>query len=384
MSGPYAPSAPTLVVFALAAVLVNSQVYNVIPLFGQFAAMWNTSESNVTWLASAATMGYAASFLLVGPLTDRFDRRKMLVLGVAGTAVATLLVAFAPGLAGGIALRAFQGFAGGIFGPAAFAYIASRIAPQHRAAALSTVVSAFLAAAVVGQVSGQFLLEVSEWRTVYFASAAGLLVVAVALWLVLWSDRPRRLASSALDIYRAMPGLLGRRELAPLYGAAMTMLGGFVGVYAALQMSGRMSSDALLALRASALPAIIAVPFLTVWLKRFQPHLRARAAAIVSAVAVSVAALFDADGVALAACLFVFVGGIAASAPAINETIATRAGAMRGTAIALFTTTLMIGASLAPPLVAALAGAGQAATLLVFGGVVAIGSILAGRSATDA
>ena len=363
----YAPTARTLVVLAVAAVLVNAQNYTVIPLLPQFATDWHASLSAVTWMSSAVFAGYGAGFLVLGPLATRFDRRRMLVAGLAAAGVTTLLVPLANGLAVGIALRVVQGFAAATFAPAAFAYISSRVHPQRRTLALSVVVSGFLAAAVAGQVGAQ-LIAPYGWRPVFVVSAVLFAALAATVRGSLPAD-PAVSTGSLGEAYRSMPGLLFGRRLAPLYAATLTNLGAFVAVYAGLQISGAVPSGELLGLRASALPAIIAVPLLAAWSRRIPAHLRAAGSALVGAVAAAGVAVLRPGIVGIALLLLVFVAAVAAEAAALNEAIGQRAGERRGVAIPLFTFVLMVGAAAAPPIAGALAGAGLGT---LFAGIAAV------------
>lgn len=363
----YAPTGRTLTMLALAAILVNAQNYTVIPLLPLFAADWRTDLSAVTWMSSAVFAGYAAGFLLIGPLATRFDRRRLMVGGLVATGVLTLLVPLAGGLGTGIALRVAQGFAAATFAPAAFAYISARVAPHRRTLALSVVVSGFLAAAVVGQIGAQ-LLAPYGWRSVFFVSAALFGGLAALVHGVLPAD-PAVATGSLGGAYRSMPGLLTNRRLASLYAATLTNLGVFVAAYAGLQISGAVDGDQLLGLRASALPAIVAMPLLAVWLRRIPARLRAAGSAFVAAAAAAVVALVRPGTLGIALLLLVFVAAVATGATALNETIGQRAGEQRGTAIPLFTFVLMVGAAAAPPVAGVLAGAGLGP---LFAGIAAI------------
>ena len=362
----------TLAVLTATIVLINAQIYNVIPLFSTLSKQWDVSAAQLTWLSSSIAMGYTAGFVLLGPLTDRVDRRAMLVYGTAATAVATLAVAAAGGLEIGVALRGLQGFTAAVFAPAAFVNIASTVPPRRRALALSTVVSGALAAAVFGQATGQLLNQAMGWRSVYIGSAIALAVAAVALRVLLIGDPAAPDRRGLRETYLALPRLLVRRDLAPLYAVTLTALGGFVAVYTALQITGGISNGQLLVLRVAVLPAIVAVPLVATWLSRFASHHRAAAATLVSAIAAAAVALLQPGEVGLVFLLLAYTLGVSAAAPAINETIAARSGAQRGSALSLFTAMLMVGASVTPPLVGAAAASGLGGIFTGIAVVVAI------------
>ncbi|MEU8193956.1 hypothetical protein AB0C10_09270 [Microbispora amethystogenes] len=131
--------------------------------------------------------------------------------------------------------------------------------------------------------------------------------------------------------------------------------------------------SALLTLRATALPDIAAIPFVTPYLTRFSPARRAAVmlgAAAVIAFVVGVTAL----GVAgLAVLLAAFAFAIGVTAPAVIETVGLLAGPARATAVSLFTFFLFTGASLGPVAASAAAPYGFAALMCGVAGVLALG-----------
>ncbi|MBN8898897.1 MAG: MFS transporter, partial [Rhodospirillales bacterium] len=87
--------------------------------------------------------------LLLGPLIDRFGRKRMMILGAIGAAIAYLLTALARDAAMLAFGRALSGFAMPGIGAAVFAAIADYVPPEQRARTSGVVASgapvAFLA-----------------------------------------------------------------------------------------------------------------------------------------------------------------------------------------------------------------------------------------------
>ncbi|SDP02662.1 Predicted arabinose efflux permease, MFS family [Actinopolyspora xinjiangensis] len=341
--------------------LVVGQLYTVLPLLGLFADSWSTTTAAAGLTATVFGFGYATGFLFSGPLSDRFGRRRLIVTGLTLTAAATAATALAPNLVTGCAVRAVQGLCAATFAPAAFAYIAERIAPTRRATAMTWLTSSFLAAGVLGQVLAQSLAAVVGWRGVFTTGAIALAAGAVALRFVLGPDRTST-GGSTLDAYRAMGRLLTNPAVTLLLLATLTLLGGFVALYTGLQVAGPpdISGNAgtLLALRASALPAMLLVPLFTTRLSKLPAAQRVGSALLFAGLISGLTALFGRGGdigvLALGALLFVFVFGIAVAAPALVEAIGSLAGPARGAAVALYTFVLFVGASLGPQLAALL------------------------------
>ncbi|MBX6384070.1 MAG: MFS transporter [Microbispora sp.] len=370
----YAPAWRTVAAFVPAGLLATGHLYVVIPLLPRMSADWGVPAAALAWLVSAFGLGYAGGFLVFGPLSDLYGRRRVMTWGMAVTAVTTALVALSPGPGTALALRVIEGVTTAVFAPTAFAYIAERVEPRRRAVTLTSVVSALFASAVVAQLVAKELVDLFGWRPVFLLGGAAFAVTAVVLRRVMLPDTGRRAGANP---YTVVPALLRKPRLVLVYAATLTILGAFVALYTALQLAGPAGvagdASALLTLRATALPAIAVIPFVTPYLARISPARRAALAVGIAAVVALVVGL-TAPGVAvLAVLLAVFTFAIGVAAPAVIETVGLLAGPARATAVSLFTFFLFTGASIGP--VVATAAAPYGFTALMYGqaGVLALG-----------
>lgn len=379
---PWVPTGRTVVPLAAAAVFIVGQLYVVIPLLGEFASAWGAGTARTAWMVTAFGFAYATGLLFSGPAADRFGRRLVLLSGLVAAALATAAVGLADGLTAGLTLRVVQGFASAFFTPAALAYVAERIAPPRRAIAITAMTSGFIGSAIIAQAAATVLLPAIGWESPFFGGAVGVLALAVILAFVLEPD-PERQGARRIDPVRAMGALLRRRDTLLLYLATATVLSSFVAVYTGLETVGPagLSGDpaAMLALRASALPAFIAAPWIAGRLRRFPSTTRVVGAlATAAAGALLTAAAAAGFGTwAIALCLFVFVGGIALSAPGLIEALGEVAGEARAAATALYTFVLFVGASLGPQLAAAADGAGFIGVCAAAGALLGAGMLTA-------
>jgi len=366
-----APFGPTVAVLSGTALLATGQLYGVIPLLGRMAHDWHTKPTALTWLVTAFGLGYAAGFLLFGPLSDRYGRRRIIVGGVAATALTSLLVITATGTAPAIALRVLQGLTIGAFPPAAFAYVGERLPVRRRLVTVTAMTTGFLSSAVVGQLAAQWSASALGWRPFFLGSAALFAVAALALHRVLLPGS-QATTTSPLAAYRAMPGLLRSPSLRMLYVATPVVLASFVAIFTGLQLNG---VQGLLGLRASALPVILAIPFLTGRLARVPGVLRAAGALVLAALSTGLIGLLHPGTLGLAVLLMGVTAGVAVAAPGLIDTIGSRAGAARGPAVSVFTALLFLGASLGPQLASALHGQGLTGLSLVLATLLLMGAV---------
>ena len=161
-------------------------------LTAELAAATSMAQLTVT----ACLIGLAAGQLLAGPLSDRFGRRGVLLLGIVGYIATSALSAAAPTIEALIVARFAQGLAGG------FGIVIAQAAGRdiYSGGALIrfygrlTVVGGF--AAIVGPLLGGVLSTVTDWRGLFLflaAIGAGILIVTlVAFRETLPADRRTR------------------------------------------------------------------------------------------------------------------------------------------------------------------------------------------------
>lgn len=121
----------------------------------------------------AATMGIAG--LLMGPVSDRFGRRSILLLGTSLLASALLLHGFAFNFAALVSVRVLAGLAGGVLTGAAVAYVGDYFPYERRGWANGWVMSGFAVGQVIAVPSGIVLAENYGFQApfVLFAGIAG-------------------------------------------------------------------------------------------------------------------------------------------------------------------------------------------------------------------
>jgi predicted MFS family arabinose efflux permease len=305
----------------------------------------------------------------------------VITAGLVAATVATLAVSAAPDLTWAIALRTLQGLTTATFAPSALSYVVHHIAPQRRGTALTCITSGMFAAAVLLQIGAQAVAAGLGWRAVFWLSAVLMALSLIPVRRVLRPTLRHRSGGGLRQAFAAMPRLLGRPRRVALYLSTVALMSSFVAVYTAVAIAGPSSiagnSSAILALRASALPALVAVPVLAPVLQRLAAPLRAVLAFALAAAAVAAGSFLGAHTVPLALALLLFVAAVAAAAPAVVETINAGAPHARGAAVALYGCSMFIGASLGPQLTGALTGLGFGGILRVVAAALVLGILLA-------
>ena len=108
------PSKKMLMVYifilALAMSLIPFTIDPYLPAFPAIGQFFGVANGVVQASFTGVTVGIAAGQLLIGPLSDAFGRRPLLLLTMTGYLLATIFAFFAPNIEVFILLRFFMGF----------------------------------------------------------------------------------------------------------------------------------------------------------------------------------------------------------------------------------------------------------------------------------
>jgi DHA1 family bicyclomycin/chloramphenicol resistance-like MFS transporter len=83
-----------------------------LPAMPEMVGFFHTSPSMVSMSLTAGMIGLAAGQVLIGPLSDRYGRKPLLIISMLAFSLASVLCIFAPNIYVFNLLRIFQGFAG--------------------------------------------------------------------------------------------------------------------------------------------------------------------------------------------------------------------------------------------------------------------------------
>ena len=182
------------------------------------AAEFHASVPGLADLGSVLAIGTLGA-LPLSTLADRFGRRRMIALGVAGSSLANLISGFAPSIA---VLAFFKLFAVGfevLVVGVVTALIVEEAPAEHRGTAVSVI--ALLAGVGIFIVVVAYPIIAPHWRWLYYAGGVGLVLAPLIWWLLPESKTWQRahVTGSALRLLMERPW---RRRLIIL--ATMTAL----------------------------------------------------------------------------------------------------------------------------------------------------------------
>jgi predicted MFS family arabinose efflux permease len=161
--------------------------------------------------------------MVCGPLGDRYGRYRTIAAAAFVSAFGSAACALAPSLDLLVAARFVSGATMGAFIPLALAWIGDTVAYERRQPLLARFLVGQMAGVAFGTAAAGWLGEHFGWRTIFFALAALLLVVAVLLLLELRNPLVRGARRGSIrESFRRMPGMLAQRRLRILFATGFT------------------------------------------------------------------------------------------------------------------------------------------------------------------
>lgn len=187
-----------VLLLATGAGLAVASIYYSQPMLGLLAAAMGSQAQGIGLVPTLTQLGYAAGILLLAPLGDRHDRRRIILIKSGLLAVALLGCGLAPSLnlllAASLAIGLLATLAQDIVPAAVVLAPASR-----RGRIVGMVMTGLLLGILLSRVVSGLLAEYLGWRSVFLLAAGAVLLFGAAAWRWL----PAFPVSSSLS-YRAL------------------------------------------------------------------------------------------------------------------------------------------------------------------------------------
>ena len=189
-----------VLLLAAAAGFAVASLYYSQPILAVLVADIHASERAVGLVPTLTQLGYALGILLLAPLGDRYDRRRIILLKAGLLLVALLLSSLAPSIGWLLLASLLVGLTATVAQDIVPA--AATLAPEaQRGKVVGTVMTGLLLGILLSRVVSGVVAEQLGWRAVYALAAVSVALIGVALWRGL----PRFAPTTQLG-YRALLG----------------------------------------------------------------------------------------------------------------------------------------------------------------------------------
>ena len=171
----------------------------------------NPTANQILWIGDIYAFTIAGLLVTVGNIADRYGRKRVLLVGAAGFAAASLVCALAPTAEILILGRFLMGIFGAAIMPSTLSIVRDTFDdPRQRTRAIAIWSIGTTGGAALGPLLGGFLIEHFRWSSVFFINLPIMvLVLAVGVPMLRESYGNREasvdLASSALSILTVVP-----------------------------------------------------------------------------------------------------------------------------------------------------------------------------------
>ena len=125
-------------------------------------------------------IGLALGQIVIGPLSDRFGRRRPLLVGILAFVLFSISISFAPTLEIMLVLRLFQGIAASSGMVLGRAIVHDMVHGDRAARALNVITAAGLIVPALAPLLGSLILAFGTWRTIFLVLAG--LGAVVGVW----------------------------------------------------------------------------------------------------------------------------------------------------------------------------------------------------------
>src|SRR3984957_9961454 len=161
-----------LISLLLAAFVINLDTTIVNVALPTLVRELHASNSQLQWVVDAFNLLFAASVLAAGSLSDRFGRKGMLLAGLSVFGLASLAGGLMNSAGTLIAARSVMGVGAAMVFPSTLSLITNVFTERNERALAIGLWGAITGVAIaLGPIVGGWLLEVSDWRSIFFAMA---------------------------------------------------------------------------------------------------------------------------------------------------------------------------------------------------------------------
>jgi len=176
-------------VLSLSVFMGVSNVMVIAPLLDLIKNSIGIEKSQYGFVLGAYPMFSLISGILMGPFSDRYGRRALLLLGLSGLALCQALTGFAQSFETLIIFRALSGAFGALINSSAYALVADYFSFELRPKAMGVVAGGTALSQIAGIPLGILIGGQFSWNMVFFAFAA--LSFLLVLWILFLLPTPK-------------------------------------------------------------------------------------------------------------------------------------------------------------------------------------------------
>lgn len=182
---------PLALVLALITAISPLAIDMYLPAIAAMATDLNSDIHQVELSVSTYLLGYAAGQLLGGPLSDRYGRKPIILLGLMLYLLASIYLVSVTDLTTLLWWRAVQAIGGGLATVNSPAVVRDRCQGDDIARTLSMVAMIMMLAPLLAPALGSVIIHLGDWRDIFVVLAVYAAVVMVIVAATLEESHPK-------------------------------------------------------------------------------------------------------------------------------------------------------------------------------------------------
>jgi EmrB/QacA subfamily drug resistance transporter len=209
------------------------------------------SNDSRQWVVTAYALAFGSLLLIGGRIGDYFGRKRALMTGLIGFAIASAMAGLAQSFDVLVAARALQGAFGALLAPSALSILTTTFTdPAERGRAFGIFGAIAGGGGAIGLLLGGVLTEYIDWRSTLFVNLVFAVPAAAAAFVLLINERPA--VRPKLDLPGALSATAGLFALvygfsnaethswgAPLTVGSLVASAVLLGAFVVLQLRGK-------------------------------------------------------------------------------------------------------------------------------------------------
>lgn len=209
--------------FAITCGLAVANIYYAQPLLDAISSEFGITHSSVGIVITITQICYALGLLLLVPLGDLLNRRRLIAGQMLVSVLALIVVGTAPA-----SMVLFIGIAAvgllAVVTQTLVAFAATLSAPAERGRTVGVVTSGIVIGILLARTFAGVLTDLAGWRAVYLVSAGLTLIMAGVLFKVLPGTEPARESLSYPQLLRSLFSLFAQERLLRIRAALCLLI----------------------------------------------------------------------------------------------------------------------------------------------------------------
>ncbi|GIN73413.1 multidrug resistance protein [Bacillus sp. J14TS2] len=193
-----------IIVLCVLSFLVGFDLIVTVPMLPAISESLNINMEISGILFTAYALAYALFGLVTGSISDRIDKKKILLVGIIIFSVATFVTGLSSSLFMLISFRILAGLGAAFIQPTVYSIVGEVIEYEQRGKVMGAVTAALILPTVIGIPIAGFITDLFNWRVPFFTIGVTSILMFVVTWTVIPSFESTSSSSTVKMIKKAL------------------------------------------------------------------------------------------------------------------------------------------------------------------------------------